>query len=100
MLREGMGILSGTGARLGVVTHKLRHQHPKGRPSGLRFTFDDAAMIANDLGGEREPQTGPGRFGGYERVEQVRHEVLGHTWSVVPHAEFERKRYARLAAGQ
>ena len=35
---------------------KFRHQHAEDGPSRLRLAFDDAAMIADDLGGEREAE--------------------------------------------
>jgi len=31
------------------VTREFGHQHAKDRPSRLRFTFDDPAVIADDL---------------------------------------------------
>src|ERR1700689_2014298 len=90
MLPAGIGITSGFSARLGVVTRELGHEHAKDRPPRLRLAFDDAAVIADDLGGKRETQPGAGGLGGHERIEEMRHQVLGHARAVVLDAEFER----------
>jgi hypothetical protein len=63
----------------------------------LRFTFDDPAMVADDLGTSARPRPARG-LGGHERVEQVR-QSRRHARPVVPDAEFERQRHARLAPG-
>src|ERR1700694_1893489 len=56
MLPAAIGILSGFSARLGVVTRELGHEHAEDGWLGLGFRFDDAAVIADDLGREREPE--------------------------------------------
>ncbi len=92
---------AGFAARLGVVTREFGHENTEDGPSRLRLAFDDAAMITDDLGGEREAKPAPGGLGGHEGIEQVRHQVLGHARAVVLDAELERQRdIARLAARQ
>src|SRR5690349_18365298 len=100
MLPAGISVLSGSAARLGAVTRELGHQYAKGCPSRLRFTFDDPAMIADDLRHQCKTEAAAGRLGGDEGIEQVRQEVVWHAGAVVAHAELERQRHARLAAGQ
>src|SRR5580704_2150156 len=98
MLPAGIGITSGFSARLGVVTREFGHEHAKDRPPRLRLAFDDAAVIADDLGGKRKTKSAAGRLGGHERIEQIRHQVVGHARAVVLDAEFERQRDLRFAA--
>src|ERR1700730_7904758 len=93
MLPAGICITSGFSARLGVVTRKFGHQHAKGCSSRLRLAFDDAAVISYDLCCKSEAKPASGRLGGHERVEQVRHQVVGHPGPVVLDAEFERQRH-------
>src|SRR5882724_3564665 len=83
MLPAGICITSGFSARLGVVTRELGHQDAKDGPTWLRLTFDDAAVIADDLRCKSEAKSGSGRLGGHEGVEQMRHQVLGHPRPVV-----------------
>src|SRR5262249_26500358 len=90
----------GSVARLGVVTQEHGHEHTKNRPSRLRLAFDDPAVIADDLGYQRKAEARSGRFRRHERVEEVGQQILGNAGSVVLDAEFERQRYARLAAWQ
>src|SRR5215468_9307896 len=98
MLPAGISITSGFSARLGVVTRELGHEHAKDCPPRLRLAFDNAAVIADDLGGKRKTKSAAGRLGGYEGIEQIRHQVVGHARAVVLDAEFERQRNLRLAA--
>src|ERR1700680_767644 len=100
MLPAGISITSGSAARLGVVTREHGHKHAKDRPARLRLALDDAAMIPNDLGGERETKPASGRLGGHERIEKMRHQVLGYARSVVLDAELERQGHLRFAARQ
>src|ERR1700732_720327 len=100
MLPVGISSSLGSAARLGVVTQVHGHEHTKDRSSWLRFAFDYAAVIADDLGDQREAQSRPGRLSGHERVEQMRQQIVGDARTVVLDAEFERQRYARLAARQ
>src|ERR1700704_4320464 len=94
MLPVGISSSSGSAARLGVVTQEHGHKHAKDRTSWLRFAFDDAAVIADDLGDQREAQPRPGRLGGHERVEQMRYQIVGNARTIVLDAEFERQRHA------
>jgi hypothetical protein len=80
----------------GGVEH--RQQHAKHRFARLRFTFDDAAVVADDLGDQRKAKAAAGQLGGDERIEQVRHQVVGHARPVVLDAEFERQRHPRRLA--
>src|SRR5580704_14442364 len=98
ILPVGMSSSSGSAARLGVVTQEHGHEHTKGGSSGLRFTLDDAAMIADDLGDQREAKPRSGWLGGHEGIEQMRNEIVGHARPVVLDAELERQRNPRLTA--
>src|SRR3954464_3466600 len=103
MLPAGINSLLGSAARLGVVTNELvasvhGHEDTERRMSRLRFAFDDPAVVTHDLRNQSKPEASSGRLGGNERVEQVRHQVIGHPWPVIFDAEFERQRHPRLAA--
>src|SRR5260370_21990029 len=100
ILPVGISSSLGSAARLGVVTQVHGHEHTKDRSSWLRFAFNDAAVIAHDLGDQRQAKSRPGRLGGHERIEQVRQQIVGNARTVVLDAELERQRYARLAARQ
>src|SRR5260370_10869449 len=89
MLPVGISSSLGSAARLGVVTQEHGHKHTKDRTSWLRFAFDDAAVIAHDLGDQREAQPRSGRLGGHERVEQMRQQIIGNARTVVLDAELE-----------
>src|SRR5262245_27988290 len=91
---------SGSVARLGGVAQEHGHEHTKDRTSRLRLAFDNPAVIADDLGYQREAEPRSGRFRRHEGVEEVGQQVLGNAGTVVLDAEFERQRYARLAAWQ
>ena len=65
---------------------------------GREFAFDDAAMVADDLGHQRQPEPGAGRLGGDERIEQMRHEVGRHAGAVVLDRDLERQADAGLTA--
>src|SRR6185312_300578 len=67
------------------------HQHAKDRTPWLRFTFDNAAVVAHDLRSQRQAEATSGRLGSYKRVEQMRHQVVRHAGSVVAYAELERQ---------
>ena len=55
----------------------------------LRFAFDDAAVIADDLGDQREPQAGAGRLVGDEGVKKVGADLVGHPAAVIPHRDHQ-----------
>src|SRR5258708_8775604 len=88
----------GFSARLGVVTREFGHKHAKDGSSRLRLAFDDAAVIANDLGGERKAKAAAAWLGGHEGIEEIGHQVIGYARAVVPDAEFERQPDPRFAA--
>src|SRR5438552_3203686 len=89
MFPAGITSSSGSATRQGVVSCEHRHQHAEHGVSRLRLAFDDPAVIADDLGDQREAKPRAGRLGGHERIEQVRQQVGGHTRAVVLDAEFE-----------
>src|SRR5688572_17666208 len=63
------------------------HQHSEYGVAWLGLAFDDPAMIADDLGDQREPQPGSGRLRRHERIEQVRQEIGRNPRPVVLDAE-------------
>src|SRR5262249_49233505 len=73
MLPAGIGITSGF--RLGVVAREHGHQHPKDRSSRLRLAFDDAAVVADDLGGQCKTQAGTAWVGCDKRGKEGRQQV-------------------------
>ena len=66
----GHGSSSGSAARQGVVPCEHRHQDAENGVSRLRLAFDDAAVIADDLGHQCKTEASSGRLGGHERIEQ------------------------------
>src|SRR5215467_10073002 len=98
MLPAGIGTTSGF--RLGVAAREHGHQHPKGRSSRLRLAFDDAAVIADYLGGQCKTQAGTAWLGCDKRVEEVGHQVVSHARAIVLDAELEWQRHLRPAAAR
>src|SRR5262245_15210491 len=74
--------LGRTGRRR-AVSGIFRHQHTEDRAPRLRLALDHAAMVADDLGDHRKPEPASARLGGHERIEQMRHQVVGHARSIV-----------------
>src|SRR5262249_52384456 len=68
-----------------------RQQHAEGGLPRQRLAFDDAAMIADDLGDQCEAKTAAGRFGGDEGIEQVRKQIFRHARTIVLDAELQRQ---------
>src|SRR4051812_5805533 len=99
MLPAGIGSSLGSAARLGVVTQVHGHENSEDGVSWLRLTFDDPAVVAHDLGHQCKSEARAAALGRDKRVEEVRQEVLGNSVTVVAHAEFQRQRDSRLAAG-
>src|SRR5436190_12729240 len=87
MLPGGMESSSGRAGRLGVGEHG--HQHAKDRMPRLRFAFDDATVISDDLGDQREPEPTASRLRGDERIKQMRQEIVGHARATIFDAELE-----------
>src|SRR5579864_3217265 len=85
---SGMGGLAlvGSGKR-------NRQQHPEYRATRLRFTFDDAAMVGDDFGDQREPQTLAVGFSGDEGIENIGEQIAGNSRSIVAHDHFQRQAY-------
>src|SRR5262245_22199158 len=56
------------------VTRAILHgeEHAKHGSFGFAVAFDDAAVVANDLGDEREAKSGAGALGGDKRIKQMR----------------------------
>ena len=50
---------------------------------GWRLAFDDAAVIADDLGDQRKAEARAVGLGGDERIEQVRHQIVRDARAVV-----------------
>jgi hypothetical protein len=63
------------------------------------IAFDDAAVIANDLGNERKAESRAGRLRGDEGIEEMRHEVRRYPRAIVFDGDFEGETDARLASG-
>lgn len=72
--------VGGQHSRAGIVHRQKQSKHGAAR---FRLTFDDAAMIANDFGNQRQAKPGPLSFGGDERIEQMRLQCIWHTWAIV-----------------
>src|SRR5436190_4687196 len=94
--RTGNVITTALRDGLGGVEH--RQQHPKYGSSWLRFTFDDAAVIADNLGHKREAETAAGLLRRHKWIEQIWKQILGDALAIVLDAEFERKRNPRFLA--
>src|ERR1051325_7227935 len=92
MFPAGIAPSSGSAARHGVVPCEHRHQHAKDCVSRLRLALDDPAVIADDLGDEREAKPRAGRLRGHKRIEQMRQQISRHASAVVLDAEFEWQR--------
>src|SRR5690348_9321959 len=75
-----------------------RHQCAKYRAAWARVALDDAAMVADDLGDEGQAETGTGRLGGDEGVEEMLHEIGRHARAVVLDRNLKRQADPRLAA--
>ena len=60
--------------------------------------FDDAAVVVDDLGDEREAEPGAVTLGRDERIEQVLLQVIGNAGSVVLDLNHQRQADARLGA--
>src|SRR5664279_3522624 len=89
MLPSGMSVVPGIGGGARI----RGHQDAQRRLTGLRFTFDDTAVVADDLGHKGKAEPGAIRLGGDERFEQMRHQFLGHAAAVVANTKFERQCY-------
>src|SRR2546430_91873 len=88
----GIASSSGSATRRGVVSCEHRHQHTENGVSRLRLAFDDPAVVADDLGDQREAESGTARLRRHERIEQMRQQVSRHTAPVVLDAKFELQR--------
>ena len=76
-----------------------RHQNAKGGAARLRLAFDDAAVVADDLGDQCKTEAGSVRLRGDEGIEEVGQHVFRHAGAVVDHREFERQADPAAAAG-
>ncbi len=57
----------------------------------MAVTFDNTAMITNDLRNECQSQPRTIGLRGHEGIEQMRQHILRHTGSVIVYTEFERQ---------
>src|SRR5262245_16408660 len=82
MLPVGMFLVSRVGRQnvLGdvAITAIDRHQDAENRSSRLRFTLDNAAVVADNFRDQRETTSAPVRFCGDEWIEQMRHQIFWH----------------------
>ena len=85
-------------ASSGALRVLHRQQHAEHGALGLDFALDDAAVVADDLGDQRQPEAGAVALGGHERIEQVRLEVLGDARAVVLDLDHQRQADARAGA--
>ena len=81
---------------LGIRRHR-QHEAEHGAPR-LAVELDDAAVVADDFGDQRQPEAGAPRSGGDEGIEQVGTDVVGDALAVVLNADHERQVDARAAA--
>ena len=58
----------------------------------MRFAFDDASVIANQLGDQCKTQTRALRLGGDEGIEQIAEDLGRNARAIVAHADLERQR--------
>ena len=68
-----------------------RQQHAEDGFPWLGFAFDDAAVIADDLGHQRQTQSAAGLFRRNEWIEQVRKQIFRHSGAVILDAELQRQ---------
>src|SRR6185503_10671750 len=66
-----------------------RQKHTEHSAPWLRFTFYDAAMIADDLGDERETKARTLRLCRDEGIEDVRQKIGWNASSIVAHGDFQ-----------
>ena len=57
----------------------------------MRLAFDDAAVVAHDLGYQSEAETASAGFGADEGIEQVRPQIRRHAGTRVSDADLERQ---------
>src|SRR5690606_22176893 len=76
-----------------------RHEDAEGRSTLRGIAFDDAAVLADDLGNEGQPQAGAVLLCGDKGIEENGPDVFRHARPIIVDAEFERKRHAVLRAG-
>ncbi len=65
----------------------------------LAVELDDAAVIADHLGDEREPEAGAVVLGRDEGIEEMRAQILGDALAVVGDRDDQRQVHAAVAAG-
>src|ERR1700688_1867660 len=73
-----------------------RQQHPEDGFPWLGFAFDNAPVIADDLGHQRQTQPAAGLLRRDEGIEQVRKQIFWHAGAVVLDAELERQLHPRF----
>ncbi len=74
-LSTGHGVRSHISERTAVIGAVHGKQNAEGGAARSGIAFDDAAMIADDLGHEREAEAASLRFRRHEGIEQIAHEI-------------------------
>ena len=66
-----------------------RHQNPECCTPRLRVAFDDSTVIANDLRHQCKSKARSVWLGGYERIEEMRQDILWHAVTAILDAELQ-----------
>src|ERR1700694_4778413 len=82
--------------RGGPVLHG--QEHAEDGAGRLAVAFDDAAVVVDDLGDEREAEPGSVGLGGDEGIEQMLLQVIGDARTVVLDLYHQREADARVRA--
>src|SRR5258708_23812407 len=68
-----------------------RQPHAEDGAARLAVELDDAAMVADDLGDQRQAEAGAVGLGGHEGVEQMVAQILGYPFAIVLDAHHQRQ---------
>src|SRR5262245_32766473 len=79
-----------------VFSH--RHQGTEHREAWPRIAFDNPAMVADDLGDERQTKSRAVKLGGDERIEEMRHEISRNAGAVIFDCDLERETHSCLTS--
>ena len=72
----------------------MRQQHAENGAPGNGVAFDYPAMVANDLGHQRQAKSGAVHLGGDEGIENIRQKIGRYARAIVAHRDFQRQRDA------
>src|SRR5437764_13537807 len=78
----------------GLILRRDRQQHAKDGAAGLRFAFNDAAVVGDDFGDEREAESRAMRFGGDEWIEDIGQKISWDAVPIITHSDFKRQTQA------